>query len=56
MKQYPQWNSRTRKEECLKNRMKDLRVKKRNNKTIKQYGNEAGRHKQEKYKWNEKLK
>lgn len=55
MKQYLWWNSQTRTEGCLKNRTKDLRIKSRRE-TIKQYGNRAGRYKQESYKWNEKLK
>lgn len=54
MKQYPWWNSQARKEGCLKNRMKDLRIKSRQE-TIK-YGNGAGRYKQGSYKWNERLK
>lgn len=55
MKQYPWWNRQARKEGCLKNRTKDLRINSRRE-TIKQHGNGAGRYKQESYKWNERLK
>lgn len=55
MKQYPQQNGQARNEGCLKNRTKGLWINSRTIKKIKQYGNRAGRYKQESYKWNEKL-
>lgn len=58
VKEYRRWNGQSRKEGCLKNRNEktwELSWEGKKNKT-KQYGNGAGRYKQECYKGNEKLK
>lgn len=51
-----EWPNQKRGMSEEQNERLNSQVKKRKNKTIKQYGNGAGRYKQESYKWNEKLK